>query len=84
MIISLGLLKTAELNQGLPPTAPTPLSSSYPSVFMQKLVSCWEMHRLSSGQLFTATMASASCLGTTELKSCTGAACASKATHGKA
>lgn len=47
-------------------------------VVLQKPVSFWEMHRLWSGQLFTATMVSASCLGTTELKSCTGAAHASK------
>lgn len=47
-------------------------------VLLQKPVSCWEMHRSSSGRLFTATMVSASCLDTTELKSCTGAARASK------
>lgn len=50
----------------------------FSDVLSQKPVSCWETLRSLSGRSFTATMGSASCPDTTERRSCTGAARASK------
>lgn len=55
-----------------------PVESPFPCLCSQKPVSCWGMHRLWSGRSYTAMMDSASCPDTTELRSCTRAARASK------